>query len=115
MLISELERKSGLGRDTIRFYEHEKLITAPCRRTNGYREYDLHTVAELRFIAAGREIGFSLDEIRQAIPSLRQPPAHCAALIKKLEERRDGIRKAIELERKRLRRIEELITRFSQA
>jgi MerR family transcriptional regulator, copper efflux regulator len=115
MLIAELEQKSGLSRDTIRFYEHEKLITAPRRRSNGYREYDLHTVVELRFIAAGREIGFTLDEIREAIPTLKQPPAHCTALIKKLAERRTGIRAAIALERKRLRRIDELIKRFSHA
>lgn len=112
MLISEIEKKSGLSRDTIRFYEREKLITAPRRRSNGYREYELHTVVELRFISAGREIGFTLDDIREAIPSLRKPPAHCTALIKKLLERRDGIRQAIALERKRLRRTDELIKRF---
>lgn len=88
MLIAELERRSGLSRDTIRFYERARLVSAPRRRANGYRDYDEDSVKELRFIAAAREIGFTLERIRTALPSLKAPPARCAALLAQLDQRR---------------------------
>jgi len=74
MLISDLERRSGLSRDSIRFYERARLISATRRRQNGYREYDLDSLRELRFICAAREIGFTLEQIRTALPSLKARP-----------------------------------------
>ena len=38
MTIAELERRSGLTRANIRFYEAEGLLR-PARRENGYRDY----------------------------------------------------------------------------
>ena len=38
MLIQDVERKTGLDRATIRFYEKERIIT-PQREENGYRSY----------------------------------------------------------------------------
>ena len=35
--------------DTLRFYERSGLITPPRRLANGYRDYDEHTLAELKF------------------------------------------------------------------
>lgn len=113
MLIADLERRSRLTRDTIRFYERAGLIGAPHRRPNGYREYDEDSVRELRFISAAREIGFTLEQIRTALPSLKAPPARCAALLAQLDQRRTQIRLAIAAERKRLRRVDDLIERFS--
>lgn len=38
MKISEVEKKLGITRDALRYYEKEKLIV-PLRDSNGYRNY----------------------------------------------------------------------------
>jgi len=68
MKIGELAKRSGLSAATIRFYESKGLITAVSRKANGYREYPLEAVAVLNIIANAQQTGFTLDEIRQAMP-----------------------------------------------
>ena len=63
MLIRELEHETGLDRATIRFYEKEGLIT-PKRAENGYRNYSQEDAAELKKIALLRELGVTLETIR---------------------------------------------------
>lgn len=63
MTIAELERKSGMTRANIRFYEGEGLIS-PSRRENGYRDYsdeDLDVLLRVRLL---RTLGVPLSEIR---------------------------------------------------
>jgi len=88
MLIGELEKASGFSRDTIRFYERIGLISRPTRRANGYRDYSEQTLAELRFIRWARQLDFPLDDIRLAIPMLKNPPVRCEQLLGKLAEKR---------------------------
>lgn len=112
MLIGELEKASGLSRDTIRFYERIGLISRPTRRANGYREYCQHTVAELRFIRRARALGFALDDIRIAIPMLKEPPARCAILAGKIAEKRAALLIEIEAAQEKLRALDGLMARF---
>ncbi|MBI4780375.1 MAG: MerR family transcriptional regulator [Oscillatoriophycideae cyanobacterium NC_groundwater_1537_Pr4_S-0.65um_50_18] len=69
MLIGELSKKTGLSKDTIRFYEKIGLITACDRRagTRLYAEYSLETVERLLMIAQGKGLGFRLSEIKQLL------------------------------------------------
>lgn len=63
MRILDLERKSGLERATIRFYEKEGLIT-PARQENGYRTYsqtDCDTLLKIKLL---RQLGMSLEKIK---------------------------------------------------
>jgi DNA-binding transcriptional MerR regulator len=115
MQIKLLEARSGLPRDTLRFYERSGLITAPRRLTNGYRDYDEHTLAELKFIAAAREVGFTLAEIKTAIPHLKAPPKRCRALLDGLRRRRAAVVEQMASQRRQLRRLDQLIERFSGA
>lgn len=64
MLIRELESKTGLDRGTIRFYEQEGFIR-PTRKENGYREYSDDIYSILLKIKVLRQLGMSLDKIRQ--------------------------------------------------
>jgi DNA-binding transcriptional MerR regulator len=114
MLIKILEEKSGLSRDTVRFYEKQGLITPPDRLENGYRYYTAHTLVELRFIGLAQEIGFTLMDIKDAIPKLKAPPAHCEALVKRLKDRRASIKAEREALKKQITRIDYLIERFTK-
>lgn len=78
MLIRELEYETGLDRATIRFYEKEGLIT-PKRAENGYRDYSQEDAAELKKIALLRELGVTLETIR----NLQQGSADFSEVMKK--------------------------------
>lgn len=64
MKISEASQASGCHLETIRYYERIGLVPAPTRTGGGYRSYSEQDVERLRFITRGRDLGFSLDEIR---------------------------------------------------
>ncbi|MET0225862.1 MAG: heavy metal-responsive transcriptional regulator [Dokdonella sp.] len=65
--IGEIARRAGVGIDTVRYYERSELLPKPARRASGYREYAIADVRRLRFIRRAKEIGFSLDEIRELL------------------------------------------------
>lgn len=64
MTIAELERRSGLTRANIRFYEAEGLLR-PARRENGYRDYSEEDLALLLRVRLLRELGLPLAVIRE--------------------------------------------------
>lgn len=63
MLIQDVERRTGLDRATIRFYEKENLVV-PIREDNGYRTYQEHDVELLLKIKLLRQLGVSLFKIK---------------------------------------------------
>jgi MerR family mercuric resistance operon transcriptional regulator len=78
MNIGEAAAASGCHRETIRYYERIGLLPAPARRGSGYRSYAAADVERLRFISRGRELGFSLDEIRSLLRLASDPELSCA-------------------------------------
>ena len=77
MLIGELSKRSGLTRDTIRFYEKENLIEPGKKgrtllQSNTYKNYPESTVATLTFIQRTKVLGFTLAEIKEML-RLREP------------------------------------------
>lgn len=67
MKIGEAARTSGISERMIRHYEKIGLVAAAPRRDSGYRDYSPLDVHTLRFIARARDLGFSVDEIRQLV------------------------------------------------
>lgn len=65
--IGAVARKAGVGIDTIRYYERENLLPPPQRRASGYRDYGADVVARLRFIRRAKDLGFTLEEIRELL------------------------------------------------
>ncbi|MBL8019108.1 MAG: MerR family transcriptional regulator [Leptospirales bacterium] len=63
IFIGALASKSGLSRDTLRFYEKEGILRSH-RLPNNYRVYDGSDVERLRFVESARASGFSLREVR---------------------------------------------------
>lgn len=68
MLISELSQRTGISKDTLRYYEKAGLLNSTVEREdNNYRNYDDEAVARLEFIKHGKSLGFTLSEIRKAV------------------------------------------------
>lgn len=63
MNIAEVERRTGLTRANIRFYEKEGLV-APARSANGYRDYTEADVETLRKVRLLRQLRVPVPEIR---------------------------------------------------
>jgi MerR family redox-sensitive transcriptional activator SoxR len=63
-LISEVAKQVGLQPSAIRYYEQIGLLPR-AERTNGRRRYDSATLYRLAIIQRARQLGFTLEEIRQ--------------------------------------------------
>lgn len=61
--IGKLAAGAGVHVETIRYYERRGLIEQPPRSPGGYRQYSAEDLWRLRFIARGKELGFTLAEI----------------------------------------------------
>lgn len=72
MRIGELSDRSGLSRDTIRFYERNGLLTsAPGQsKTNNYKDYPEDTLFKLAFYSKAREAGMSIADLRGIMDTL---------------------------------------------
>jgi MerR family redox-sensitive transcriptional activator SoxR len=75
LTMGEVTQRSGMAASALRYYEREKLISAT-RTTGGQRRYERGVLRRLAFIRAARNVGLSLDEVREALgrlPSSRTP------------------------------------------
>ena len=63
--ISEVAKRTGFSRPTIRYYEEIGLVPSPSRLKSGYRAYDDRSLDRLAFISRAKRLGLSLDEVRE--------------------------------------------------
>ena len=75
MNIGGVAKLSGVGVETIRFYERQGVLPKPKRKPSGYRQFDMGTVARIRFIKNMQELGFSLAEAGDLASSKGIPAA----------------------------------------
>jgi MerR family copper efflux transcriptional regulator len=64
MQIGQAALASGVSAKMIRHYEAIGLIPSADRRASNYRDYDADDVHRLRFIRRARDLGFSIERIR---------------------------------------------------
>lgn len=67
MTRGELARRTGCHLETVRYYEQTRLMPNPPRSAAGHRQYTEGHERRLRFILRGRELGFTIDEIRRLL------------------------------------------------
>lgn len=65
--MKELMEKTGLDRETIRFYEAKGLISPTKRTSNGYRIYNEESLNRFNFIKEAKQSGFTLAEITELL------------------------------------------------
>lgn len=85
LTIGQVAKRAGIGVETVRFYEREGLLEAPERRPSGYRQFDEGIVARLRFIRRAKELGFTLNEIKELLSLKLDPSTTCADVKKRAE------------------------------
>lgn len=67
MQIGEAARATGVSAKMIRHYEAIGLIPSADRRSSNYRDYDVQDLHRLGFVRRARDLGFSIDEIRDLL------------------------------------------------
>jgi MerR family copper efflux transcriptional regulator len=102
LTIGAVAKRVGVAIDTIRFYEREGLLPEPLRRASGYRSYGESTIAQLRFIRRAKQLGFTLEEIRELLALSTDRRLGVKAVKQRAQERLVAIeRRIVELQRVR--------------
>lgn len=73
--IGELARLAGVTPDTIRYYEKENMMDAPARSAGGFRLYNEADLQRLKFIRHAKQLGLTLEAIRDLL-MIRIDPEH---------------------------------------
>ena len=78
--IGDLARATGCKVQTIRYYEEIGLMPEPARTAGNQRRYEERHVDRLAFIRHSRELGFSLQAIRELLSLSDRPEQPCDAV-----------------------------------
>jgi MerR family copper efflux transcriptional regulator len=84
--IGELAARTGVSKDTLRFYEKIGLVEGD-RLPNGYRDFPPETVAWLQYVRTAQALGFTLAEIARHGEELRDAPDSAGALSALFEDK----------------------------
>lgn len=107
--IGDLEKKSKVNKETIRYYEHLGIIPKPQRTNSGYRIYSEDMVERLRFIKRMKELGFTLKEIEKLLGVVDQDEMKCQNIHEFTEEKLQDIQVTI----RDLKRIERMLSELN--
>ena len=94
--IGELAKMAEVTPDTIRYYEKQQMMEHEVRTEGGFRLYTESDLQRLKFIRHARQLGFSLESIRELL-SIRPPIAvFIARFLKLLNKGRVALRVVVD-------------------
>ncbi len=96
MTIGNVSKQSGIGVETVRFYEKSGLIDQPPRTESGYRQYPPNTVVRIQFIRRAKELGFTLKEIKELLHLRLDPMTTCEDVRLMAEEKLGNVREKVQ-------------------
>jgi MerR family mercuric resistance operon transcriptional regulator len=67
LAIGALSQRAGCKIETIRYYERVGMMPQPPRTAGGHRVYSHEHLKRLTFIRRSRELGFSLQQVRELL------------------------------------------------
>ncbi len=100
--IGAMSNETGVHIETVRYYERIALMPKPDRTGGGHRQYNHEQLKRLFFIKRGREIGFSIEELKTLLTMVDRDDISCADVheitVDHLDQVRAKIRSLIKLE-----------------
>lgn len=109
LLVGELAKRTGLTVRTLHHYDEIGLLRPSLHSDGGYRLYTAADVARLQQILSLRQLGFSLDEIRECLTRPGFAPLDVVRL------HLERLRKQIELQQQLCARLETIAAHFQKA
>lgn len=86
LTIGKLAKNSGVGVETVRFYQKKGLIREP--KANGaYRTYSEEDALKIVFIKKAQELGFTLNEVKELLEINKRPRTTCSVVKNKAEQK----------------------------
>jgi DNA-binding transcriptional MerR regulator len=108
LTVNELAIQSDAPAHVVRYYTRIGLIQPATQQVNGYRLFENEDAARLRFIRQAKNLGFTLNEIRQITQHADSGESPC-------EDVRKIIQEHIEENRSRIEEMLKLQTRMEKA
>ena len=91
--IGKLAEMSGVGVETVRFYQRKELLREP-KAQSGFRTYSEEDAKRIVFIKRAQDLGFTLSEVKELLELNTKPRMTCGAVknktttkIKEIEEK----------------------------
>jgi len=112
--IGVVSKKTGVNIETIRYYEKIGVMPKPSRSTGGNRVYNEQQVKRLSFIRRSRELGFSLDEIRELLRLVDENTYTCAEVATLSQKHLDDVKAKIKDLRKIERHMKDMLSQCSR-
>lgn len=107
--IGALAKATDTKVETIRWYERVGMLPAPARTAGNYRSYGPEHLERLSFIRRARDLGFSLDQVRELLQLADDRDQPCEAVDRVAREHLEEVeRKIADLEALR-RELQDLI------
>ena len=101
--VGDLAKQTGVSVRTLHYYDEIGLLSPSGRTESGYRLYATNDIMRLQQIVSLRQIGFSLEEIRQCLEQSDFSLSHVVQL------HMTGLREQIEMSGKLLKRLEMIL------
>ncbi|MGR9099161.1 MAG: MerR family transcriptional regulator [Gammaproteobacteria bacterium] len=102
--MNELAKRTGLNKDTLRFYVKIGLLAPVRDPKNGYKLFNEKDVARLVFICKAKYLGFTLKEIKQILGECEEGRSPCPTvrefLRRRLEINKTYLRERFKLQRR---------------
>jgi Cu(I)-responsive transcriptional regulator len=80
MKIGEIAAATSTKVETVRFYEKAGLLPPPARTEGNYRSYGTSHLQRLSFIRRARQLGISLDDVRELLALADDKTQSCEAV-----------------------------------
>lgn len=78
--IGALAQATGTTVEAIRWYERVGVLPAPARTAGNYRSYGTAHLERLSFVRRARDLGFTLDQVRELLRLADQEHESCEAV-----------------------------------
>ena len=104
--IGQLSKASGVGIETIRYYERIGMMPKVPRGPGGFRQYDEALLRRLSFIRKGKELGFTQKEVRGLLALVDEHSYTCGEVQEITQAHLHGVQAKV----RDLRRLEGVLT-----
>ena len=93
--IGALSKATGTTVETIRWYERVGVLPAPARTSGNYRTYGAAHLERLSFVRRARDLGFSLDQVRDLLQLADDRSQSCDAVDRVAREHLEEVERKI--------------------
>ena len=93
--IGALAKATGTTVETIRWYERVGVLPAPARTAGNYRSYGPAHLERLSFVRRARDLGFTLDQVRELLRLADERGRSCDAVDRVAREHLEEVERKI--------------------